>query len=183
MILVKGRFMSQKRRTFSREFKLTAVKKVVEQGLSCREVARDLDVRDNLIRNWRKAFEADGTLQAEAGGNPSVDAELKRLREENRQLKMERDILPLAMSIHGSDIFCFSRFTLAWSKYQRVTLKMCFSIFFSEERVVRCEFALRSRSLQASSGPVVLPRVVSRTSSLLADLHVRKPVRWTARFE
>ena len=48
--------MSQRRRTFSREFKLAAVKKVVEQGLSCREVARDLDVRDNLIRNWFLPF-------------------------------------------------------------------------------------------------------------------------------
>ncbi len=85
--------MSQKRRTFSREFKLAAVKKVVEQGLSCNEVARNLEVRDGLIRNWRKAFEADGTLQAEAVASPSVDAELKRLREECRQLKVERDIL------------------------------------------------------------------------------------------
>ncbi len=95
--------MSQKRRTFSREFKLAAVKKVVEQGLSCGEVARDLNVRDNLIRNWRKAFEADGTLQAEVNQSPSVEAELKRLREENRQLKMERDILKKATAFFAKE--------------------------------------------------------------------------------
>ncbi len=35
----------------------------------------------------------DGTLQQEVQDSVTVDAELKRLREENRQLKMERDIL------------------------------------------------------------------------------------------
>ena len=95
--------MSQKRRTFSRDFKLAAVKKVVEQGLSYREVARDLNVRDSLIRNWRKAFEADGTFAAEVDQNPSVEAELKRLREENRQLKMERDILKKATAFFAKE--------------------------------------------------------------------------------
>ena len=86
----------QKRRTIARDYKLAAVKKVIEQGLSYSQVARDLGIRDTLIHNWRKAFEADGTLAAEVTQSPSVEAELKRLREENRQLKMERDILKKA---------------------------------------------------------------------------------------
>lgn len=60
-----------KRRTYSREYKLAAVKKVVEQGMSYCEVARDLGIRDTLIHSWRKAFAADGTLNAQANGNPS----------------------------------------------------------------------------------------------------------------
>ena len=86
----------QQRRTFARDYKLAAVKKVIEQGLPYSQVARDLGIRDTLIHNWRKAFEADGTLAAEVTQSPSVEAELKRLREENRQLKMERDILKKA---------------------------------------------------------------------------------------
>ena len=86
----------QKRRTIARDYKLAAVKKVIEQGLSYSQVARDLGIRDTLIHNWRKAFEADGTLAAEVTQSPSVEAELKRLREENRQLKMERYILKKA---------------------------------------------------------------------------------------
>ena len=82
----------KQRRAFSREFKLAAVKKVVEQGLSFAEVARDLDLRDHLIRRWHKQFLASGELPSTATGN-SVEAELKRLREENRQLKIEREIL------------------------------------------------------------------------------------------
>jgi transposase-like protein len=92
-----------KRRKFSREFKLAAVKKVMEQGLSYTVVARDLGVGDNLIRNWKKSFEEDGTLAAEVAGNQSVEAELKRLREENRQLKMERDILKKATAFFAKE--------------------------------------------------------------------------------
>lgn len=95
--------MKRERRKFSREFKLAAVKKVVEQGLSCSEVARDLNIRDNLIRNWKKSFEADGTLETESNGKESAEAELKRLREENRQLKMERDILKKATAFFAKE--------------------------------------------------------------------------------
>jgi transposase len=94
--------MSQ-RRTFSRSYKLAAVKKVVEQGLSYSEVARDLGIRDNMLHNWRKKFEADGTLAAKTEQSYSADAELKRLREENRQLKMERDILKKATAFFAKE--------------------------------------------------------------------------------
>ena len=92
-----------KRRKFSREFKLVAVKKVMEQGLSYTVVGRDLGVGDNLIRNWKKSFEEDGTLATDVAGNQSVEAELKRLREENRQLKMERDILKKATAFFAKE--------------------------------------------------------------------------------
>ena len=80
----------KKRRVFSRDYKLAAVKKVLEKGLSVTEVARDLGISDTLIRNWKRAFEADGTFASEVAGSSTVDAELKRLREENRQLKSRR---------------------------------------------------------------------------------------------
>ncbi len=95
--------MKRRRRTFSREYKLAAVRKVVEQGLSYCEVARGLEIRDTLIHNWRKAFDADGTLQAEVDNSPTVEAELRRLREENRQLRMERDILKKATAFFAKE--------------------------------------------------------------------------------
>ena len=88
--------MKRTRKTYSRDYKLAAVKKVIEQGLSFAEVARDLGIRDTLIHSWKKTFQADGTLHNEVIQSTSVDAELKRLRQENRQLKMERDILKKA---------------------------------------------------------------------------------------
>lgn len=91
------------RRTFTKEFKLAAVKKVIEQGLSYSEVARQLDIRDTYIHNWKRAFESDGTLQAEVQQDTSVEAELKRLRQENRQLKVERDILKKATAFFAKE--------------------------------------------------------------------------------
>lgn len=94
----------KKRRTFSREFKLEAVKKVVLEGMAPGEVARDLGIRDNLLHNWKRKFESDGTLAELTAGNASVEsAELKRLREENRQLKMERDILKKATAFFAKE--------------------------------------------------------------------------------
>jgi len=92
-----------KRRTFSREFKLAAVKKVTELGLSYTAVARDLGIGANLIRNWKKSFEEDGSFQSEILGSNSVEAELKRLREQNRQLIMERDILKKATAFFAKE--------------------------------------------------------------------------------
>ena len=86
----------RQRRSFTRDFKLAAVKKHVEQGLSAREVAADLEISENLIYNWKKAFQADGTLEKQLSSSSSVEAELKRLREENRQLRMEREVLKKA---------------------------------------------------------------------------------------
>jgi transposase-like protein len=46
MINMTGVLLMNKRRKFSRDFKLAAVKKVIETGLSRAEVARDLCVRE-----------------------------------------------------------------------------------------------------------------------------------------
>lgn len=81
------------RRKFSLEFKLAAVKKVVEQGLPAAEVARDLGIRDSLLHTWKRKLETEGALTFPKNG---VDEELQRLREENRRLKIERDILKKA---------------------------------------------------------------------------------------
>jgi transposase len=50
--------MGQRRR-FAREFKLEAVKLVRERGVSVAQVARDLDVHENMLRKWVKEFAAD----------------------------------------------------------------------------------------------------------------------------
>ncbi len=76
------------RRSFSEEFKIEAVKLVTEQNYKVAEAARNLGVGDNLLRRWMdKYVDID-----EATSNE----ELKRLRAENKRLRMERDILKKA---------------------------------------------------------------------------------------
>ena len=42
----------ERRRTFSREFKLEAVRLVTERGVAVAQAAKDLDVRENVLRKW-----------------------------------------------------------------------------------------------------------------------------------
>ena len=50
------------RRTYTREFKLEAVKMVVEQGRPVKEVAANLGINANLLHNWKTAFVEDGSV-------------------------------------------------------------------------------------------------------------------------
>jgi transposase-like protein len=47
------------RRTFSREFKLEAVRLVRDRGVSAAQAARDLDIHENVLRNWMRQQGAD----------------------------------------------------------------------------------------------------------------------------
>jgi transposase len=82
------------RRNFTREFKVSAARLVQEQGYTVTEAAKSLGVEPSSIRDWVKKF------APEAGGgtnSPSaMRAELRRLREENKRLLMEREILKKA---------------------------------------------------------------------------------------
>lgn len=52
--------MSKKRRQFTREFKLEAVRLVEEGGLSIGQVARDLGINDSVLRRWRDRILSEG---------------------------------------------------------------------------------------------------------------------------
>ena len=82
--------MPRKRSTYTAEFKLQAVKMILEQKLSVAEVARRLDVGENLLRTWKKAFEERGDEAFPGHGNPTpADDELRRLRAENTRANEE----------------------------------------------------------------------------------------------
>lgn len=84
------------RRTFTDEFKAGAVRLVVEEGRPLARVARDLDLTETSLRDWVQRVKT-GTGRAAPGAITSSERdELRRLREENWVLKMERDILKKA---------------------------------------------------------------------------------------
>ena len=94
----------RKRRKFTQEFKRQAVAMIVDQGLSVSEVARDLDVGVNLLRKWKHQLESEGDQAFPGNGQLSPEQEeLRRLREEVRQLKMERDILKKATAFFAKE--------------------------------------------------------------------------------
>ena len=95
--------MPRTRATYTAEFKLAAVKLVTDQKLSVAEAARRLDVGDNLLRTWKKTFDAGGDAAFPGHGNPTpADDELRRLRAEVTRLKAERDLLKKAAAYFAS---------------------------------------------------------------------------------
>jgi transposase len=95
--------MPRQRSTYTAEFKLQSVRMVTDQKLSVAEAARRLDVGENLLRTWRKAFLERGHDAFPGYGTPTpADDELRRLRAENARLRAERDLLKKAAAYFAS---------------------------------------------------------------------------------
>ena len=85
------------RKRYTKEFKLDAVSLVSEQGYSCTEAARSLDVNEKTLSHWVRESRDQGDDAFRGHGNlTSEQEELRQLREENKRLKMEKEILKKA---------------------------------------------------------------------------------------
>jgi transposase len=93
------------RRRYTREFKLSAVKLVNEQGYSIPEAARSLGVDAANVRAWveklSSASSEDGGVVP--SGEAALKTELRRLRKENTRLLMEREILKKAAAFFAKE--------------------------------------------------------------------------------
>lgn len=94
---------NRKRRKYSDEFKEEAIKLVTEQGYSIAEAARNLGINASQLGRWKKELESPSEGSGESGGMAAMQAELKRLRKENKQLKMEREILKKAATFFAKE--------------------------------------------------------------------------------
>ena len=83
------------RKNYSKEFKLRAAKLVLEQGYSYNKVAQRLGATSWSIRAWVKAFQESGEFATDGQILPNAE-EMKKLRKENRELKVDNEILKKA---------------------------------------------------------------------------------------
>ncbi len=81
---------TRKRSNYTEEYKREAVALVTQQGYTIAEAVRSLDVGANLIGRWRRQFDEEASGARLSGDEKE---ELKRLRKEVRQLRMEKEIL------------------------------------------------------------------------------------------
>jgi transposase len=95
--------MNKKRqyKTYPKVFKEEAVALVLEQGYSVPEAAQSLNIKDNLLYNWKKKHE-----EASSGSmlNTQEKTELIQLRKENKRLKMEKEILKKASAFFAKEM-------------------------------------------------------------------------------
>ncbi len=96
--------MTQKRKHYSKQFKIDAVKLVTEQGFNVSEAARNLGIHHSSLRRWKRQLESDGNQAFPGKGNLSTEKqELDRLRKENKRLRMEREILKKATAFFAKE--------------------------------------------------------------------------------
>ena len=96
--------MKGKRRRFTAEFKEEAVRLPVHSGRPLAQVARELGVHEQVLRNWKRAVAA-----GIAGGNGTgtghftLEEENRRLRSELARMREERDILKKATAFFARE--------------------------------------------------------------------------------
>ncbi len=88
------------RRKFTDEFKAETVKRIRESGRTVGSVAQELDLTETAVRNWLKRAEASGSADMLS---PDERTELRRLRKENRELRMEKEILRKATAFFAKE--------------------------------------------------------------------------------
>jgi transposase len=88
------------RRKFTDEFKAETVKLVRESGRTVGSVARELDLTETAVREWVKKAERSGAADTLSAGERT---ELRRLRKENQELRMEKEILRKATAFFAKE--------------------------------------------------------------------------------
>ena len=91
----------QSRKQYTKAFKEEAVALITEQGYSAAKAAEAVGVTTSLLYRWKESLEAEAS-----GGTLSEDEreELKRLRKENRELKLEKEILKKASAFFAKEL-------------------------------------------------------------------------------
>ena len=92
--------MTEKRKTYTREFKIEALRLLDTSGKSGREIEDDLGIGKGQIYRWRKQLaEENGNIRAFPGTGRARDEELVQLKRELAIVREEREILRKAVAI------------------------------------------------------------------------------------
>jgi transposase len=91
------------RKTYNDEFKIAAAKLVRQQGYSVRKAAKSLGVDEGSIRDWVRKFAPEAVAPKSDASREELRREVLRLREENRRLLMEREILKKATAFFAKE--------------------------------------------------------------------------------
>jgi transposase len=94
--------MASSQRRYSREFKIEAVRQLIEGGRGLSQAARDLNLNRTMLARWRKEYllNPEGAFQG-SGRRQPAEADLAALRREIAELREEREILKKALAYFG----------------------------------------------------------------------------------
>ena len=96
--------MTNKRKQYSKQFKIDAVKLITEQGYKVSEAARSLGIHEGILRRWKQELTSDDAQAFPGNGKMNSEKEeLVRLRKEVKKLKMEKEILKKAAAFFAKE--------------------------------------------------------------------------------
>ncbi len=96
--------MSTNRKSYTREFKVEAVRLTYENDTSVEQLAADLGVSSSSLHRWRHEYAADETQAFPGKGKLKPrDEELAALKRELHLVQQERDILKKAMAVFARE--------------------------------------------------------------------------------
>jgi len=96
--------MTTERKSYSKQFKIDAVRLVADQGYKISEAARNLDINANVLRRWRNQLAGESEQAFPGKGHMTPEKEeLYRLRKENKRLRMEHEILKKAAAFFAKE--------------------------------------------------------------------------------
>lgn len=91
---------AKERKKYTKEFKETTVKSIIEKKLKVSAVSRELGINANILHRWKSDYLANNENAFPGKGKlRPKDAELKRLQKENADLREENEILKKATAI------------------------------------------------------------------------------------
>jgi transposase len=100
----------RQKQTYDKEFKLEAVRLVLEEGLSARSVEKKLGIGQGVVYRWVQQYNADPEHPFPGKGQlKPPERELRDVKRELERVKRERDILKKAVAIFSKDPDRYSR--------------------------------------------------------------------------
>ena len=87
--------MTQKRKRYDRQFKISAAQVVPSGDMTVRELSEELQIKDSTLRRWAQEYEAMGDGAFPGNGSPKInkDYEIVKLRKKIEELERENELL------------------------------------------------------------------------------------------
>ena len=96
--------MKKHRQRYTQEFKRDAVKLVTDQEYGVTEAARNLGINANMLSRWVQQYRSGEHDAFRGNGRVSPEQEeLRRLRAENKRLRLEREVLKKAAAFFANE--------------------------------------------------------------------------------
>lgn len=87
--------MTQRRRRYDKQFKISAAKVVLSGEMRVADLAKELGIKDSTLRRWAQEYEEMGDAAFPGNGTPKVnkDYEIVKLKKKVEELERENELL------------------------------------------------------------------------------------------